>query len=37
VVVPDDDPDAQLVPAPEQTILSDELLEIEEAQIPQDA
>jgi segregation and condensation protein B len=37
VSLPEDDLDAQLVPAPEQTILSDELLEIEEAQIPQDA
>jgi segregation and condensation protein B len=37
VVVADDDPDAQLAPNPEHTILSDELLEIEEAQIPQDA
>jgi segregation and condensation protein B len=31
--VPDDDPDAQLAPDPETTILSDDLLEIEEAQI----
>jgi segregation and condensation protein B len=37
MVVPDDDPDALLAPGPESTILSDELLEIEEAQIPQDA
>ncbi len=37
IVVPDDDPDALLAPGPESTILSDELLEIEEAQIPQDA
>jgi segregation and condensation protein B len=33
IVVPDDDPDAQLAPDPETTILSDDLLEIEEAQI----
>jgi segregation and condensation protein B len=33
IVVPNDDPDAQLAPDPETTILSDDLLEIEEAQI----
>jgi segregation and condensation protein B len=33
ILVPDDDPDAQLAPDPETTILSDDLLEIEEAQI----
>jgi segregation and condensation protein B len=33
IVVPDDDPDAQLAPDPETTLLSDDLLEIEEAQI----
>jgi segregation and condensation protein B len=33
IVVPNDDPDAQLAPDPETAILSDDLLEIEEAQI----
>ncbi|NJM47845.1 MAG: SMC-Scp complex subunit ScpB [Alkalinema sp. RU_4_3] len=37
ILVPDDHPDAQLAPSPESTILSDELLEIEEAQLPQGA
>jgi segregation and condensation protein B len=33
IVIPNDDPDAHLAPAPETAILSDALLEIEEAQI----
>jgi segregation and condensation protein B len=33
ISVPNDDPDAQLAPDPETAILSDDLLEIEEAQI----